>query len=478
MGRRAAPLWLALAVAISLIVLARYIPHSPDPLLMDFKSFYCGSKTALTGADPYRTEPLRTCERARSRLGLFAARGNIVVPAPLPGYVFAALAPLAFLPFDVAAVLWELLLAGALVGGLATLRRLSRDSWTTLAAAFALGTALVSLSLGQMAPLIIGLLIAAGAALEKKRPQLAAVAALGTLLEPHVGLAACLSLFIWVRSTRLALLVGAGGLALLAVAVTGPVRTAEYLIAVVPAAASANAFDHAQYSLTALLTTLGVSQTASIQVGELSYLAMLTLAIFVSRALARDLQTPALLVLVPPAMVLLGGAYIHISQVAIALPAVLLLRQRGRPDSPALTLAIVALAIPWYQTVAVPELAVLGAACAFLLTKRVFGKRGALLTAFVAALYPLALTALTQHASALQPGLMAALANPAALAETSWGLLLRGTPHAPAWWTSLVRLPTWLGLIAFVVSACARALRGERAARRGAARAIQRPASG
>jgi hypothetical protein len=33
-------------------------------LLGDFRAFYCAARVASQGANPYRTEPLRTCEQA------------------------------------------------------------------------------------------------------------------------------------------------------------------------------------------------------------------------------------------------------------------------------------------------------------------------------------------------------------------------------------------------------------------------------
>lgn len=73
---------------------------------------------------------------------------------------------------------------------------------------------------------------------------------------------------------------------------------------------------------------------------------MLVLGIIVARRLARSCDDPAYVTLVPAAFALLGGAYVHIHQIAAAVPLALTLYARVRTKA-LLAAAIVALAVPW-----------------------------------------------------------------------------------------------------------------------------------
>ncbi len=103
----------ALRIALLLLgmVVALMAIRDPSRLWLgrfDFRSFYCAARVLSTGADPYRYEPLRSCEAQLTELP-----SNGVVPAPLPPYAFAVLLPLTKLSFARANLVWVLLIVAA-----------------------------------------------------------------------------------------------------------------------------------------------------------------------------------------------------------------------------------------------------------------------------------------------------------------------------------------------------------------------------
>ncbi|MBD5635078.1 MAG: hypothetical protein IAI49_11430, partial [Candidatus Eremiobacteraeota bacterium] len=103
---------------------------------------------------------------------------------------------------------------------------------------------------------------------------------------------------------------------------------------------------NAQYSLTALLYALGVASDTALRAGEACYLAMLAFGLFLAARLRRSFGDAAFVVLTPPACALLGGAFVHDHQMALALPFAFVLAKNVR--RPALAFAaIAALAVPW-----------------------------------------------------------------------------------------------------------------------------------
>ncbi|HEY6450482.1 MAG TPA: hypothetical protein VIX60_07375, partial [Candidatus Cybelea sp.] len=74
-------------------------------LMGDFRAFYCAARVVSHAGDPYRTEPLRSCETSIGSQRFFEKNPGVTIPAPLPAYAIATLVPLSLLPFGVAATL-------------------------------------------------------------------------------------------------------------------------------------------------------------------------------------------------------------------------------------------------------------------------------------------------------------------------------------------------------------------------------------
>jgi hypothetical protein len=316
-----------------------------DPF--DFTAFYCAGEVLAEGHDPYRTEPLRTCERRALAASHIAIVPYLVVPAPLPPAALAAFGTLARVPFVTACAGFFVLLLAASAAAIQLCLGLARISVALVAATVSTALLIGSLYPGQIVPLVLVALCGCALALRAGRFGVASLCALATLAEPHVGCAAVLGLFVLERRTRLALV--AGGLALAAVSILagGFALNSEYLSEVLPAHARSEVGNFSgQLSLTATAYALGANVRTALFLGEASYVAMLALGLEFGRRLAAKFDDRAFLVLTPVAAGLFGGVFMHDHQIALALPfGFLLARYTSRRRLAYVALAI--LAVPW-----------------------------------------------------------------------------------------------------------------------------------
>jgi hypothetical protein len=166
-------------------------------------------------------------------------------------------------------------------------------------------------------------------------------------------------------------------------------------------------------------------------------------------------------VLVPAAFSVLGGTFVHTGEVAVAIPACLLLLAQAGTLRPWLFGALILLIVPWMlATSAVMFLAPVFpvAYVAYTLSRgdRIATLASALAsTAMIAglfALYALPAGHPTGHVHFYPP------IDPR-LAESSWRqFVLPNVTNRPVMW--LLRLPTWAGLLIFAACAALLAERG------------------
>lgn len=316
----------------------------------DFRAFACAARVLATGGDPYRTEPLRGCEQAAARAFGLQMFDGLVLPAPLPPYALALFAPLGLLPFPAASLLWFVISIAAVALGSIALVRLGGLPVGVAVLAMLGAAGYVSLPLGQIVPLIVALLCGAALALRSGRVATAAVLCALTTIEPHVGLPACLALFVCEARARRALLACAVVALAASLWLAGPAVCLEYVRDVLPAHARSQVGQFGvQYSLTALLYALGADGGAALAAGSLSYVAMVAAGIVLARVLAARYDDAAFVVLLPPAFALVLGTFVHLAQIAVAVPAVALLIAHARAGGPRRLAyaALFALAVPW-----------------------------------------------------------------------------------------------------------------------------------
>jgi hypothetical protein len=328
----------------SLFVVGHHTPISdPD----DFRAFYCAAHVTLLGGDPYRTEPLRACEHAAAAAFSLHFPTIFVYLAPLPPYALALLTPLGAVAFPIASTVWFVLGIAALATGVVITSRISGRSILLVAIAFTIAGGFVSIDEGQLAPFITLALCLAAQAIRSEPVRRCGIAWVGlAMLEPHVAIAAVLGVLIEKRARRVVACILC---VLLAIDLFsgGPGRTAEYFFQVLPLHARLElASLVAQFSLTTMLWSFGASKAVAQLLGTIDYLAMIVLGLWVAARLAARFQDRAFLVFVPPTFVLLGGTYIHLFQVLIALPLAFLALGTMPKRRIVIALAILGLAVP------------------------------------------------------------------------------------------------------------------------------------
>jgi hypothetical protein len=425
-------------------------PTRPSGLLRDFNAFYCAGAAVAHGTDPYRAEPLGSCERAPQPEPLSTGRAGLAVPAPLPPYALAPFSLLARLPYPLAAFLWALVLVASVGIAIAAMRRASGLPLAGLVATFALGDGYAAVALGQIAPLAIAALALAALFAQERRDAAAGWAAAAAMLEPHVGLPACVALFVWRRGARIPLALAGLFCVGLSLWLTGPAIALEYGRSVVPAHALSELTNEKQFSLSYALHRLGVADAMALRLGTLSYLATLALGCAIAAPLATRLRSPGLIAALPPTLVLVGGPFSHIAQVAAALPAALLLDARLPALRRALVPILIALAIPWVQftTLGTAFGILAGVAAAAIATSFAETRpleSGAIAVGAIA--FVGVLLWLVQTPVPSPDALLVASYDPHALAETSWQLYVQTVGNANLAAYDLARAPTLAGLL-------------------------------
>ncbi|HYZ17383.1 MAG TPA: glycosyltransferase 87 family protein [Candidatus Acidoferrum sp.] len=458
------------AIAVAVVALAVFVLggplRSPQAFAranaIDFNAAYCGVSVAERGADPYRVEPLRGCEHevtpTRSH-----DRDWIVVPAPLPGYTFFLLRPFAHVPYDVAKMLWVAFGVLALLVASLCAARVTNLPAIAVLLVFAPSIGLLNLWYGEPVPLAIAFLGVAALAAHERRDALAGVFAALALLEPHVGLPACVGAFIALPRSRAALTGTLAVLALLSLAALGPRLNLEYVLQALPAQARSEIAVNYQLSLAHVLNLAGVPTRTAVALGSLSYAATTLLGSAIAfRLVERGYRAAA--ISLPVTCAMLGGPYVHTVEIAAAIPGALLLCTilEGRARlAAALGLAI--LVIPWNPGATANVANVpLALTAAFVATALALERTGAPLRA--AALVTLALGL---YVAAIPPGTSAPPPQPARpeaihpddLSSRAWTMFVLSSPvwphedvehvmlKAPQWGALLLTIGAALTLI-------------------------------
>lgn len=445
--------WVAAGVVLATLLALggqTYIVARTGFLVGDFRAFYCAARVASYGHDPYHTQPLGACESGIGPKLFFRKNPGVTIPAPLPPYAIAALAPLARLPFVVAAVIWVLLLLLAWIAGVAALSRFAGVPWEFGLAVLGLCLGVLSLPFGEVVPIAVGCTCLAALFAWQGRWRAAAVAAAATMIEPHLGMPVCLALFIFAPATRVTQAVCAVALAALGAIVLGPAVNVEYFTSVLPSHALSELTRDTQYSLSAVLAAFGTSSSLALRAGMLWYLVMVVAGIIAGGKLARQTGNPAWVVCAPPAFAVFGGTFIHITQIAAAAPAALLLALMAPVRYRVWAgVALLALIVPWGWVVS-PALIVAPVVPIAVVAASLW--RGNAKAALAAACIGAMLVFGLQHLYTISTPHFGALAHAFSidpnLPEASWSAYSqRSSGGSLAAWA--VRLPTWgaLGLL-------------------------------
>lgn len=418
-------------------------------MLADFRAFWCAGSAVAHGADPYRTAALLHCEAASAPWGLYSAPAGVVVPAPLPPYGLMLFVPFAFASYPLAAALWFAVLAGALCACVVLLSRTVRTEAAIVGAMLLLPATVLWLPFGEATPLaLLGAALAARGLQTRRRPLAGAGLAL-LALEPHLAAGAWLCVALCVARAR-KWLAFAGALLLLAsFAVRGGLL--EYVGTVLPLHALAEVPRPAQYSATWLLDAIGASPALALRTGAVTYALMLLGGIVVATRLHRRWNDPSVLIFAPLAAAVIGGTFVHASQIALALPfaAAVCAHERGRTRALA-ALACGVLAVPWGTSAGQQAIALAGAGICAALVLALAKNRALASGALFSSIAFAALLAAAHHwepAGAHHPRTYPAASDAQAYASASWGRYIWREQSAVTIGDWLGKMPTWLALL-------------------------------
>ena len=447
---------LAMLAGLLLIVARHELP------LSSYKAFYCAGRVTLGGANPYLTEPLRSCEHR-----IYADRefpAYAVEPAPLPSYAMAGLAALALLNAERSHALFVVLIFAALLLTAWALANVTGFS-PALVALACLSLWRLSLGFGEVVPFAVGAIALCGWALQRKKPAAAAIFACIAMIQPHVALPLCAALFVFMPRLRVPLAAGAVVLFGIGTLTVGLHAELAYFTTYLPQQAASEIVATDQYSLTNLLHLAGASDRLALFAGTLSYVAMALAGIYAGRKLALQYDAPAFLAFTPPAFVLLGGTFVHDLQMFAAIPFALLLCARVRQLRWEIAAATALLCVAW--TAADSRIALVSAALSAIGVGLIIFSgqaqrivRTAALTVLVLASL-IVLNRLPARSDAMATPVHTAAIQPSAPAAQPWALLIRSAPFwsEPSIRSTAVKVPTWIALLLLVSAGLAQAAR-------------------
>jgi hypothetical protein len=312
-----------------------------------------------------------------------------------------------------------------------------------------------SLALGQIVPIYMAALCCAMLLAREQRYMAACIAALVTLLEPHLGLPICISLAVWAPRTRVPLAIGAGVLGCVSLVPLGIAQSVEYVSVVLPLHALSELPSDGQLSFSVVLHGLGFSDTQALAGGSLSYAFMAVLGVALARTAARRFSDRSFLVAVPAAAAVVGGSFLHGTDVVAALPLTLLLLVHAPKYRALFSVALVLLVTPWWAALddsrSLAAWFAFSAIAAFYLIWQLNDKR--VLSATASALViAVALFGLSRSYNAARTTFMnerhsISVGIDRRYPQASWAQAVRqtfSTESVPAW---LIRTPTWAGLL-------------------------------
>ncbi len=442
---------------------------SPRAQVVDYRVVACAERVMLAHGDIYRTGMLRDCEHARAPEADEPAWA--VTPFALPPYSAALLVPFGLMNFELGRAVWFALLIVALCLTTAALAQIVRRP--TLGVALVLFPTFGSINLFYGETVLFGVAGAALGALavQRGRPSLAAIAVACALIEPAIGLPAFIGLFALVPQARRALLLCGSILAVVGVVALGLPANLEYALTFIPAHEHAEIFARDQYSLTRLTYVLGASEHIAALIGSVCYVLTIVCGVILGKLLAHRTRMSALYVLMPLALSMLGGPFVHDYEAMTALLAALVLAR----DSLLARVAVALLSIVWgarWQHDIVPALAS-AAGIAILYLDRLPLARAGYIAIVAAALltFNAALPKSAAHTRTVV-GHPQPVIRDTDLSSRPWEWRIRLTPASSAYdrANEIEKLPIWLGLIflPFALAGKREARSIERSAVRGA----------
>jgi hypothetical protein len=272
-------------------------------------------------------------------------------------------------------------------------------------------------------------------------------------------------MLLWVARARVVVVAVCAVLGVIALGTLGFAANLEYARSVVTAQALAEAPFDIQLSVTWLLWFFGSGESAALHVASFEYAAMLVAGPPLGRLLATRLSRREMLVVVPAAAAVLGGTYLHVFQLAVAIPCALVLAARVRAARVPAWIAVALLAVPWEATGSRLIVAMSAAALATIAWTALRGRtnlvRAVAACAAVAfvAFEPVAVAHVSTAVVRPAPAAATFLATGVdpRLASGAHGVALRARPRRveASWQTFARKTPEWAGLAALIAALAA-----------------------
>ena len=446
----------ALVVLVAVIIFGFFSHNAIEPA--SFKAFYCAGLAVDNRANPYRVEPLRTCEH---RVSKEQFPSYAVEPAPLPGYALAPWAVLARLPFGTAVKVYVALSIGALgaIGiGIAALTRLPLV-WATLPF---VAQWFLNIRYGEIPPFATAGIVLCAWALHERRWWSAAFGAALIALEPHLAAPVWIALLLFSARVRMPLVVVGMALVVVDLAIGGPRQAIDYFSHVLPLQALSEVHANDQFSLTHQLALLSMNDSAALFFGTASYIVMLVVGVAAAWRLSAVTGSADYLALAPPAFVLLGGTFVHDLQYMAALPLAVV--QLARRESTVLGVSALLLSITWSSGLSKIALVVAGASAggiAWIYSRQhsLWFRVATTSITLVVVAAAFALNLRPQPQSELAPS--TPIVSSTAWAPTAWLAYLEATPSRsrPSAIDLERKIPIWLAMILLLFDSLASTFR-------------------
>jgi hypothetical protein len=212
--------------------------------------------------------------------------------------------------------------------------------------------------------------------------------------------------------------------------------------------------------MAAVLHSLGAPEAAALRLGALSYIAAAAIGVWLGMLLAARTRDDAFAVAAPAAFAVMGGTFIHATEMVAAIPLALLLVRECRSRA-ALT-ALVLLSIPWFVVLegGMPiAFAVLSAAAIFYEAREAGAASlpQSFMIAVCAGVLLIAAASQVTYASAHAIAIPASTVFP----QTTWRALTDATLKngSPVAWA--LRTASWAGMLMIATIAATVAYRSE-----------------
>ncbi len=337
---------LAALALVAVVAHDRRVPATPMiHASTDFSTFYCAGAVVRARSDPYRVEPLRTCQRAIAESP--QQPDWFVVPAPFPGYVLALFAGLSLLPPYAAHLVWLFVIFASVGFATWALARITGFPVLLIGLLLATPLAFYDIGFGEPTPLFVALLAWAAERAQRGAWRTCGVLTALAMIVPHLGLPAFLAVLLFAPRARAALVVTAAALAVVSIAAIGVPQNLEYFVRSLPAHAASELTFRAQFSVSHLLAGLGAAPRVALALGSVMFALAVAAGIWAGRRFARSENMPAALLLVPSAAGMLGGTFLHENHVVTALGAALLLACARTVPQPLAVAPLALLSIFW-----------------------------------------------------------------------------------------------------------------------------------